>query len=184
MSTGDPIQSCFKKLTAWPIGSTLEGRLSIGTTQCWSTRRVSFILQRCLVPITSFCKFAICHLKILTHRKLPSRCGWIQFLIYHLQFCARRDSPIYLGDAQPLTYLPATETADSRGATPSSFICISYQLRRHNSDHRRCHLSYSLNVITEGICIIWVTCLVAENTENFHLWLLESTSRRNCSTTR
>lgn len=52
MSAGDPIQSCLKELTAWPMSCTVEGRLSIGGTQCWSTRRDSFIHRRCLVLIT------------------------------------------------------------------------------------------------------------------------------------
>jgi len=45
MSAGDPIQSCPKKLTAWPMGCVLGGRLSIGTTQSWWTRRDPFALQ-------------------------------------------------------------------------------------------------------------------------------------------
>jgi len=120
MSTGDPIQSCFKELTAWPIGSTLEGRLSIGTTQCWSTRRVSFI-PNCVSCWLMSCKFIICHLKILI--KLSLYCRWIKFLIIICGFHARRNSsPIYLGDVQPLTYLLVTETADSKGTVPSLFV--------------------------------------------------------------
>jgi len=148
MFAADPIQSCPKKLTAWPMGCAVGGRLSIGTTQSWSTRRDPFALQRC-GPVA----IALSVPKSRWSSPATTRVPDTWFLIYQPPFraprsdgpaneCDPEDAPLWL-----IFWLHALQIQSGEAVSSSLFVLvISRDVTTPRSSGM--HLSRDFSVVT------------------------------------